>query len=398
MNLQFIPYFRPCFDLMEEEAVLRVLKSGWLTTGAENTLFEMEFSKIINSRCISVNSATSGLHLALESIGIERDEKVIIPSYTFTASAEVVRYFGAHPVFVDIMPGTYHMDIFKLELLLSKEKNVKAIMPVNIGGYSMFTEYINEIAKEKNIKVLEDAAHSFPARDKNNIYCGTKSDIGVYSFYANKNITTGEGGLVFTKDESALNRMKTMRLHGISRDVFDRYTSKSENSWVYDVIAPGFKYNMTDIAAAIGRAQLKKADYYMQKRRAVAKKYTLNFLEKDYLEVPVGYDSALYETNEHSWHLYSLKFKEGRLKINRDEILKKLLFEYNIACSVHFIPLHTFTYYKNKYSLHQEDFPVSYNTFLNTISLPIFPDLKDEEIQRIIDAVIDICEKNLIVI
>ena len=394
-NKEFIPYFRLKLDELEEEAVLRVLKSTWLTTGIENKFFEEEFSKIISAKSMSVNSATSGLHLALESINIKQNDKVLLPSYTFTSSAEVVRYLGADPIFVDIKEGTYHLDFENLEDLIKKDKKIKAIMPVNIGGYSMFIKEINEIAKKYSIKVVEDAAHSFPARNENGDFDGTLSDYGVYSFYATKNITTGEGGMITCKDENALKRMKVMRLHGISKDVFNRYLTEDKEAWKYDVIAPGYKYNLTDIAAALGRAQLKKADFYMQKRRDIAKKYTEAFIDKDYLKVPVGYEFALKGSDKHSWHLYSLRLKENRLKITRDEFIVKLNRDYNIGLSMHFIPVHTFSYYKNRYSLKKEDLPITYKTYLQTVSLPIFPSLNDNEIHRIINGVIDLCEKNL---
>ena len=256
-NTDFIPFARPSLGIEEETAVLRVLRSGWLTTGKEAKSFEMEFAKHINSsHALAVNSATSGLHLALEALGLKPGDKVITSPYTFTSTAEVIRYRGADPVFADIDSKTFNINPVAVENLLKKDPSIKGIIPIHIGGNPCDMDSLMNIRNRFNVFLLEDAAHAFPVQ-YNGKFLGTFGDAGVFSFYATKTITTGEGGMIVTNNEDAAKRMSVMRLHGIDREIWDRYTS-DKPAWEYSIVEAGFKYNMPDIAASIGREQLKK--------------------------------------------------------------------------------------------------------------------------------------------
>jgi dTDP-4-amino-4,6-dideoxygalactose transaminase len=382
-NTDFIPFARPDIGRQEEEAVLRVLRSGWITTAAEAKAFEEEFARYVGSpHALAVNSATAGLHLALEALGVGPGDRVITSPYTFTSTAEVIRYPGADPLFVDIKPGTFHIDpdaIQRALIKLAREKvNIKAIIPIHIGGEARGMDAITAVAKEYGLPVVEDAAHAFPSLTPRG-FAGTLGDIGVYSFYATKTITTGEGGMVVTANGEAAKRMSMMRLHGIDREVWNRYTAKSA-SWRYAVVEAGFKYNMTDIAAAMGRVQLQRAEEFLEKRRAIAAKYRQAFALRDYLVPPV-------DSQGHAWHLFLLRIDESKLSISRDEFIDKLQ-EEGIGTSVHFIPLHTHPYYEKRYGFKPMDFPVAYTTYRQVISLPVYPAMTEDEAQRVIDAVI----------
>jgi dTDP-4-amino-4,6-dideoxygalactose transaminase len=261
----FLPFALPLLGDDEITEVTDTLRSGWLTTGSKTAQFEKDFSQFIGAdNALAVNSATSGLHLALEAIGVGQGDKVITTPYTFTATAEVIRYLGADPVFVDIDPKTFNIDPEKIKEIATQHDNIKAIMPVHFAGQSCEMDAIREIADKYDWKIVEDAAHALPTTWQGEMV-GTLSDITVYSFYVTKTIATGEGGMVVSNNEDYIKRMKVMRLHGISRDVFDRYTS-DKPSWFYEIVEPGYKYNMTDIAASLGIHQLKRAREFQQRR------------------------------------------------------------------------------------------------------------------------------------
>ena len=399
----FVPFALPSLGKEEEEAVLKVIRSNWITTGNVTENFEKEFSKKIGSKhAIAVNSATAGLHLALDSFNLKKESFVITSPYTFTSTAEVTRYLNLHPLFVDINEEDYNIDPLLIEKAVKTNKNVSAIIPVHIAGHLCKMKEITDFAAKKHIPVFEDSAHAFPvceasasysgtkdtkaAQDKDKIkFAGTFGDAGIFSFYATKTITTGEGGMVVTDNDKIASYMKMMRLHGIDRDIFDRYRTK-ENKWYYEVKAPGYKYNLTDIASAIGIEQLKKADKFKQKRTKIAKLYNKAFKEYDFLFLPPFSES-------HCWHLYIIRINSVKLKINRDEFIQKL-FDKGIGVSVHFIPLHIMPYYKKCYGLKPKDFPRALEKYSTSVSLPIYPALDEDKIEYIIDSVIEIGSKN----
>ena len=377
-NTDFIPYGKPCLGPEEEEAVLAVLRSGWLTTGKVTHEFEERFAAFVGTEAaLAVNSATSGLHLALEALGVGPGDKVVTSPYTFVSTAAVARHLGAEVVFCDISRDDYNLDPAKLEAVLGREKGVKAVIPVHIGGNPCRMAEILAIAGRAGVPVVEDAAHAFPVRLEQG-YAGTLGDVGVYSFYANKTITTGEGGMVVARDPAVLKRMATMRSHGFDRDAWDRYTSPRA-SWYYDVIEAGYKYNLPDVLAAIGVAQLGKAGRFLAERRAIAARYLEAFAAIDELENPPVHPA-------HSWHLFSLRVRPERLRLTRDEFIVKLQ-ERGIGTSVHFIPLHTMKYWRERYCLSPSDFPEALDRFSRSISLPIWQGMTEAQVTRVIEAV-----------
>lgn len=378
----FIPFALPKIGEEEEAAALRVLRSGWLTTGKETQAFEREFAAYVNApHAAAVNSATAGLHLALEALGVGPGDRVLTTPYTFTATAEVIRYLGAHPVFVDIEPDGFNIDPELLERELeSGNGKPAAIVPVHIGGQPCRMDRILELSRSYGVPVVEDAAHAFPVRTPDG-YLGTLGEIGVYSFYATKTITTGEGGMLVTGNDEIARRVRIMRLHGIDREIWDRYTSKKP-AWQYEVVEAGFKYNMTDLAAAIGREQLRKAEAFLEERRRIAAQYRAAFEDREYLVLPP-------DTEHHAWHLFILRLVPEKLSIGRDELIEKLS-EAGIGTSVHYIPLHLMPYYARTYDLSPGDFPRSTARFAEVMSLPIYPGLTQERILYIIRTVLQI--------
>ena len=388
--MEAIPFARPFIGREEEEAVLAVLRSGWLTTGKETLAFEEEFGQFLKGSneppyCMAVNSATSALHLALEALGIKQGDLVLVPSMTFTATAEVVRYLGAEVVFVDSCRDGYLMDPSAMEQTLRKLEREQpgraaAVMPVHYGGLPCDMDAILALAKKYGLKVIEDAAHSFPsfvADDKDpskGSWAGTMGDAGVFSFYATKTITTGEGGMVVTRDRAAADRIKIMRSHGIDRTVWNRYTD-TRASWYYEVVEPGFKYNIPDILSALGRVQLRRAGELLSMREELVRFYDEAFTGDEHFTLPpTGKGDAR--------HLYPLRLNLDRLSIDRNEFAAKIQ-EQGIGISVHFIPLHIMPYYKKRYSLEAQDFPEALDAYNRTISLPLWPGMTGAQIKRV---------------
>jgi dTDP-4-amino-4,6-dideoxygalactose transaminase len=376
-----IPFSKIALKGNELKYIQEVLDSGWLTTSSKAQNFEKQFAAYIGAKyACAVNSCTSALHLAIEAIGISKGDKVLVPSLTFTASAEVIRYLGADPIFTDVEydTGLLTPDILKRALKLNS--GIKAIILVHYGGQAAIMttpegEGIVDICRKNNIRIIEDAAHAFPAK-YNDKFIGTFGDVTCFSFYANKTITTGEGGMLITDDEDIYKRAKVMRLHGISRDIWERFTS-NKASWEYDVIAPGFKYNMPDINAAIGLAQLEKAEYYRLERQRCASFY-FNELESVYsIDLPRCYGPH----KNHSWHLFTVIIKPDA-PVSRNEFIQ-LMADAGIGTSVHYKPLYRMTYYKETYNLNPEDFPNTERIWKGTVSLPIYPELKDDELMFI---------------
>lgn len=378
----FLPFALP--DIGDEEIaeVLNSLQSGWLTTGPKAKQFEQEFADFIGGgvEAISVNSATAGLHLALEAIGVGPGDEVITTPYTFTSDAEVIRYLGADPVFVDIDPHTFNIDPKRIELAITAR--TKAIIPVHFAGLACDMDAILGIAKRYGLKVVEDAAHSLPTMYGGKMVGSLLSDVTVFSFYATKTITTGEGGMIVTRDDEIAKRCRVMRLHGINRDAFDRYIAKTP-SWYYEIVAPGFKYNLTDIAASIGIQQLKKAWVFQQKREKIAKCYDEAF--KDY---PVILPPKPQKSNTHAWQLYVIRLNES-LNIQREHFIEQMASR-GVGCSVHFIPLHIQPYWRDKYNLRKHYFPNALAAYQWAVSLPIYTKMTAEDQERVIHAVQEI--------
>ncbi len=381
--MKFIPYSRPEVGDDEIAEVVDTLKSGWLTTGPKTKIFEENFAEFVDCKyALAVNSATAGLHLALEALGIRSGDKVITTVHTFTATAEIIRYLGAVPIFADIEPETYCICPKSVASLLARHDDVKVVIPVHYAGQICDMDSLLELQKDYNFKILEDAAHALPAT-YNGKMVGGLSDIAVFSFYANKTITTGEGGMVTTNDDKLAKRIKVMRLHGISKDAFNRFQS-TKPSWHYEVIAPGYKYNLTDIASAIGIHQLKKAHQYRDARQKIAENYNLAFAD-----LPLICPKTRNSNDLHAWHIYALQLDTDKLSINRNQFIERLM-EKGVGCSVHYIPLHQQPYWRDAFELKDADFPISTKISGRHLSLPNFPAMQEAEIEHVIKSVRDI--------
>ncbi len=380
-----IPFFKADIGPEEENAVLRVLRSGWLTTAKETKAFEEEFSAFTGAKhSLAVNSNTSGLVLSMEACEIREGTKILTTPYTFVSTATSARHLGAHVVYADIEKDTYSIDPEQIEAKLKADSSIRAIVPVHIAGNPCNMKAILDIAEKYGVRVIEDAAHAFPARTDLG-YCGTLGDTGVFSFYATKTITTGEGGMICTNDDELAERMSTMRLHGIDRNVWDRYTSKTA-SWQYDVTEAGFKFNLPDILSAMGREQLKKANRLFENRRKIAEKYNRAFADCDFLRIPP-------DGQGNAWHLYIIRIVPEKLSISRDEFAAELQ-RRGIAISMHFIPHYHFSYWKNLYGLDSRDFPNAEEKFMASITLPMFPSMTEDQVERVIKTVKDIGSEN----
>jgi dTDP-4-amino-4,6-dideoxygalactose transaminase len=368
----FLPFALP--DIGDEEIaeVVATIRSGWITSGPKTKQFEAEFANFLGEgvEAIAVNSATAGLHLALEACGIKEGDEVITTPYTFTATAEVIRYLGAHPVFVDINPDTFNIDPQKIEEKITNK--TRAIIPVHFAGLPCEMDEILRIARKHNLKVIEDAAHALPAKYKNKLVGTLESDVTVFSFYANKTITTGEGGMIVTRNPEIAERCRTMRLHGIKRD--------ESFSWKYEVVDQGFKYNLTDIASSIGIHQLKKANRFQEIREMMALRYLDVFQG-----LPLIMPSEAQEGDFHAWHLFVIRLTD-EVKISRDDFISKMA-RSGIGCSVHFIPLHLQPYWKNTYKLKDSDFPNALKNYSRAVSLPLYTKMRDVDQERVINSV-----------
>ena len=385
MAENFIPFAIPAIEQEEKDAVINVLNSGWITTGKVTLEFETEFAKKLNvPYALAVNSATSGLILALEACKIGPGDKVLTTPYTFISTATSCLHLGAEVVYADIEKNSFNIDPEKIEEKLKNDSSIKVIIPVHIAGNICNMKKICEIAKKYDVYVIEDSAHAFPAKSKDG-WAGTFGDIGVFSFYATKTITTAEGGMVVTSNPELAQRMTTMRLHGIDRNVWDRYTSKKA-SWQYDVVDAGFKFNLPDILSAIGIEQLKKADFFLEKRKRIVEKYNQEFSKYDFFILPPDSDG-------NAWHLYLLGLNLSKLKIDRDEF-GNLLQESGIGISMHFIPHYKFSLWKGRTDLSEKYFPNAEEHFLRTISLPLWPGMTETMVQKVIDTVVKIGIEN----
>ena len=383
--LLFLPFALPEIGEDDIAEVVDTLRSGWITTGPKAKRFEADFKawlgdagdNIDGLHCIAVNSATAGLHLALEAIGVGPGDEVITTTHTFTATAEVVRYLGADVKLVDIDPATLNIDPAQIEAAITPR--TKAILPVHYAGLAADMPAILAIARRHGLKVVEDAAHALPTTSGGQRIGTLASDATVFSFYANKTITTGEGGMLVTRDAALARRAMVMRLHGMSRDAFDRFTAKVP-SWYYEIVAPGFKYNLTDIAAALGIHQLKKAHAFAQRRAEIAQAYNAAFAGLPVITAPEAPTGEL-----HPWHLYALRL-QPEAGVARDAFIEQL-FASGIGCSVHYIPLHLQPYWRDRYGLRVADFPASHRAYEQMLSLPIYSRMDAADVQRVIAAV-----------
>jgi dTDP-4-amino-4,6-dideoxygalactose transaminase len=375
-SLPFLPFAKPDTGPEESQAVSQAITSGWVTTGPVTKQFETNFNEFLGGGldCLAVNSATAGLHLALEALGIGPGDEVIAPSLTFTATVEVVRYLGAEPVLVDVDPITLNMDPEQVRKAITFK--TKAIMPVHYAGLACNMTALLAIAKEFNLKVVEDAAHALPTTFNKTLVGQLDSDITVFSFYANKTMTTGEGGMAVTKNPELAKRMRVMRLHGMSRDAFDRFTSKTP-AWYYEIVAPGYKYNLTDIASSMGIEQLKKLPRFLTRRQYLAAKY-----HQQLAHLPLVLPADAPTGDLHSWHLYVIRLKP-EAKLNRDQIIQGLS-DAGIGSSVHYVPLHRHPYWRDRYQLTPEMFPVAELAYQQMLSIPLFTAMTDADQDRVI--------------
>jgi dTDP-4-amino-4,6-dideoxygalactose transaminase len=406
MRDTFLPFALPDTDQTEIDAIAEAVRSGWVTTGPKTRQFEAEFAAYVGAKhAMAVNSCTAAMHLALEAIGLGRGDEVITSPYTFAATAEVVRYFDARPVFVDICPHDLNINPDLIEAAITQR--TKAVIPVHIAGLPADLDAIYAIAAKHGLAVIEDAAHAFPAMYKGrtigqdlnsnasshltrNTQHATSSTSHVsrftcFSFYATKTITTGEGGMLCTEDDALAERCHIMALHGISKDAWKRYTA--EGSWYYEIIAPGYKYNMTDVAAAMGLAQLRKAERMWRQRCEIARRYNQVFSGLPELHLPDERAEC-----QHAWHLYILRLNLERLRIDRAQFIQELK-QLNIGTSVHFIPLHLHPYYRETYGYTPADFPVAYAEYQRVISLPIYSRMSDEDVEDVMDSVVSVVHK-----
>ncbi|WP_298231563.1 DegT/DnrJ/EryC1/StrS aminotransferase family protein [uncultured Azohydromonas sp.] len=380
MSKPFLPFALPEIGDEEIAEVVDTLKSGWITTGPKARRFEQAFTEFLGDdslQSIAVNSATAGLHLALEALGIGPGDEVITTTHTFTATAEVVRYLGADVKLVDIDPVTLNIDPAAIEAAITPR--TKALLPVHYAGLAADMPAILDIARRHGLKVVEDAAHALPTTSAGRLVGTLESDATVFSFYANKTMTTGEGGMLVTRDPELARRARVMRLHGMSRDAFDRFTAKVP-SWYYEIVAPGFKYNLTDIAAALGLHQLGRAPGFQQRRAQIAAQYDAAFAGLPLITPPKPLPG-----DTHAWHLYVLRLADD-LPIARDAFIEAL-FAAGIGCSVHYIPLHLHPYWRERYGLRAEDFPHSQRAYERMLSLPIYTRMSDADVQRVVEAV-----------
>jgi perosamine synthetase len=411
-----VPFFRPSLQDHEVNEVVETLRSGWLTSGPRVQRFEADFGTAVGAaNAVALNSCTAALHLAVEALGLKPGDGVLVPTMTFAATAEVVRYQGAIPILVDCDPQTLNLDLVDAARKMAswpagngahrlngqtattrgkqgRPAKIVGVMPVHVGGLMMDLGGLEAFAKKNRLWIVEDAAHAFPAgwrRTKEQAWQQrTKgpSAVTCYSFYANKTITTGEGGMAVTDNAKLAQRMKMMSLHGLSHDAWGRYSAKG--NWDYKIVAPGYKYNLTDVAAALGIHQLARAEAMRLERERIASRYADAFATIAEIELPPANDAS----RIHAWHLFVLKLRLRQLRINRNEFINELK-RAGVGCSVHWRPLHLHPYYQKTFGFRSQDFPVATASWKRVISLPIFPGMRADEIEYVIATIKRICAR-----
>jgi dTDP-4-amino-4,6-dideoxygalactose transaminase len=379
MRETFLPFAPPMIGEEEIEEVIDTLRSGWLTTGPKTRQFAADFTAYTQAPgALTVNSCTAALHLSLVSLGIGAGDEVITTPLTFAASVNVIEHVGARPVLADVEPDTLNIDPQKIEQAITPA--TKAIIAVHYAGHPVQLDAIRDIAERHNLHLIEDAAHAIGAAYKNQPI-GSGSNPTCFSFYATKNLTTGEGGML-TGDDEFLDRARMLSLHGMSREAWSRYSAGGK--WAYDIAAPGFKYNMTDIQAAIGLQQLRRFEAMQSRRREIVAQYQSAFANDPALQTPVCHEDVT-----HAWHLYVLRINESELTIERNQLIEAINAR-NIGTSVHFIPIHMHSYYANRYRWKPEDFPVAFGNFNRMVSLPLSAKMSDQDVADVIEAVTDV--------
>lgn len=404
MRTELLPFARPVIGEEEIAEVADTLRSDWITTGPKVKWFEQEFAAWVGAQAaLGVNSCTAALHLALLALGVGPGDGVITTPLTFCSGIHVIEHVGARPILVDVEPDTLNLNPAKVAAALnglSRRKastgaaakgggRVKAIMPVHLYGHPCELDALLEIARQHQLAVIEDAAHALPAKYKGRFIGSPANSTGVpvltaFSFYATKNLTTAEGGML-TGPPAQVEEARLWSLHGMSRDAWKRYSS--EGSWYYEVVRPGFKYNMTDIQAAIGRVQLRRLESFHARRREIVQRYNHAFASLPELETPPERAGV-----EHAWHLYVLRLKAERLDLSRQQFIEELKVR-RISSSVHFIPVHLHPYYRDRYGYSAEDFPVAYDAYQRIVSLPLTPSMTDADVEDVIEAVRDVVKK-----
>lgn len=383
MQQDFLLFHKPFISEDEIDEIVDTVRSGWLSMGPKTIKFEEQFKDYIGcKKGIAVSSWTAAGHLTLEAYGINPGDEVIVPTMTFPATAEIVCYFGAKPVIVDVEPETLNISLDEIERAITPK--TKAIIPVHYGGQPCDMDEILELAKHHNLKVMEDAAHSLPATYKGK-KVGNISEVTCFSFYATKTLSTGEGGMICTNDEDIAERVKIMRLHGINRDAWKRYTESG--SWYYEVVAPGYKYNFTDLQASLGIPQLKKVDHMWECRQNIAKKYIESFKDNELIKL-----HGLKPDRESSWHLFPIRLELEKLNINRAQFINELR-AHKVGAGVHFMPVHQHLYYNETFNLKDDNFPVASGVFPRLVSLPIYPGMTDQNVDYVIGVVDSLLKK-----
>jgi len=384
MENNFTQFHRPFINEEEINEVVATLKSGWLSMGPRTIQFEDDFRNYIGADySVSVNSWTAGGHLSLEAFGLKPGDEVIVPTMTFPATAEIVYYFGAKPVIVDVDKDTLNLSVSEIEKAITPK--TKVIIPVHFAGQPADLDEINQIAKAYNLKVIEDAAHSLPSYYKGK-KIGSISDVTVFSFYATKTLCTGEGGMICSNNEEFSERTRLMRMHGMNRDAWKRYSDAC--SWYYEIVGPGFKYNFTDLQAALGIVQLRKVDDMLEMRKHIAALYTKELCGNEFISLPI-----IKPDRETSWHLYPIQLNLEALKIGRNDFINELK-DLGVGTGVHFMPVHQHQFYRDSLSLNNSDFPVANDAFERLISIPIYPGLTDPEVTKVIESINHLTKKH----
>jgi dTDP-4-amino-4,6-dideoxygalactose transaminase len=399
MRSTFLPFSPPLIGEEEIAEVIDTLRSDWITTGPKVRQFEEEFAAVIGApAALALSSCTAAMHVALATLGIGPGDAVISTPMTFCSTIHVIEHVGARPILVDVEPDTLNIDPTAVREKVEKWKReegkrdsvrIKAILPVHLYGHPCDMDALLQVAQEYDLAIIEDAAHALPAQYRGR-FIGSFSPsfhfpiLTCFSFYATKNLTTAEGGML-TGGPELLDEARIWSLHGMSRDAWKRYSA--EGSWYYEVVRAGFKYNMTDIQAALGLRQLEKLPRFQQRRREIVRRYNEAFSQLEELQIPTERPEV-----EHAWHLYVLRLHASRLHLSRNQFIEELTAR-NIGTSVHFIPVHLHPYYRDKYGYKPEDFPVAYREYQRIISLPLYPRMSDQDVQDVIEAVLGVVKK-----